>query len=356
MVDPMNEKISDAMFHQPCNLVTGALGFVGQHLVRSLLLAGHPVVGVDLHAADGNLPTKIGPFTLTGRAGDWPDAMVYTADCGRFFYVPCPLEDPVPIARLIDRLRPVMIYHLAAQSSAAVSFRNPGGTFAANVQGTLNLLEAVRAVPDVERPALLSIGSCEEYGPQPESAYPLREDADLNPLSPYGVSKVAQTLLCRQYVRSYDLPVIMARSFSHTGPGHDTRFAFPHFASQIAAAEAGAGPAEIVTGDLSPVRDFLDVRDVVAAYRLLLKEGRPGEIYHVCSGNSLTIGQGLEILVGGSNCPIAVRKDPALCRPSDTPVMVGDNSKLRRDTGWEPEWEINDTLIGLLDEARKEFR
>ena len=329
---------------------------MGRHLVRSLLLAGHPVVGLDLFPADRNLPQAVGPFTLAGPADDWPEAMVYTADFGRFFYLSCPLEEAGPIARLVDMLRPVMIYHLAAQSSAAVSFGDPRGTFAANVQGTLNLLEAVRAVPDVERPALLSIGSCEEYGPQPESAYPLQEDAALNPLSPYGVSKVAQTLLCRQYVRSHALPVVIARSFSHTGPGHDTRFAFPHFARQIAAAEAGVGPAEIVTGDLSPVRDFLDVRDVVAAYRLLLKEGRPGEIYHVSSGIPLTIGQGLEILVGGAKTPITVRRDPDLNRPSDTPVMVGDNTKLRRDTGWEPEWEINDTLMGLLSEARKEFQ
>ena len=143
----------------------------------------------------------------------------------------------------------------------------------------------------------------------------MTEDTPLNPLSPYGVSKVAQTLLCRQYVHSYDLPVIMTRSFSHTGPGHDTRFAFPSFARQIAAAEAGAGPGEIVTGDLSVVRDFLNIRDVTTAYRLLLKEGRPGEIYNVSSGKSLTISQGLEILVDGANCPVTVRRDPAWTRP-----------------------------------------
>ena len=352
----MNDIKANEFFHLPCNLVTGALGFVGGHMVQSLVMAGHPVVGLDRHAGEKDLPKTVGPFVLSGPVADWPGAMVYTADFGSFFYVPCPLEDPKPVAVLLDQLRPVMVYHLAAQSSAAVSFRDPGGTISANVQGTLNLLEAVRAIPDVERPALLSIGSCEEYGPQPEDAYPLKEDAALNPLSPYGVSKVAQTLLCLQYVRSYDLPVIMTRSFSHTGPGHDTRFAFPSFARQIAAAEAGAGPDEIVTGDLSPIRDFLDVRDVVAAYRLLLKEGRPGEIYHVSSGIPLTISQGLEILVAGANCPISIRRDPELCRPSDTPILVGDNSKLKRDTGWEPEWEIQNTLTELLDAARKEFQ
>jgi GDP-4-dehydro-6-deoxy-D-mannose reductase len=351
----VTDQKTDGRNHQPCNLVTGALGFVGRHLVRSLVWAGHPVVGVDLHPTDKTLPESVGPFTLTGQVTDWPDAVEYTADCGRFFYVPCPLENPAPIARLMDRLRPVMVYHLAAQSSAAASFRDPGGTFAANVTGTMNLLEAVRALPEAEWPALLSTGSSEEYGPQPESAFPLKENADLNPLSPYGVSKVAQTLLCRQYASSHDMPVIMTRSFSHTGPGHDTRFAFPSFARQIAAAETGAGPAEITTGNLSAVRDFLDVRDVVAAYRLLLKEGRPGEIYHVSSGKPLTISRGLEILVDAAKCPITIRRNPEWDRPSDTPVMVGDNSKLRRETGWEPEWDIKDTLEALLDEARKEF-
>ena len=347
---------SDVLFNAPFNLVTGALGFVGQHLVRSLIIAGHPVVGVDLHKVDADLPETLGQFSLDGPAPGWPGAVIYTADFGSFIYVACDLEDPDPIALLVEKLRPTMIYHLAAQSSAAVSFRNPGGTITANVLGTLNLLEAVRPLPVGEGPAVLSFGCCEEYGPQPEDAHPLTEDAGLNPLSPYGISKVAQTLLCRQYVRSHDLPVIMTRSFSHTGPGHDTRFAFPNFARQIAAAEAGAGPAEILTGDLSPVRDFLDIRDVVVAYRLLLKEGRPGEIYHVSSGKPLTISQGLEILVGGAKCAITVRKDPELCRPSDTPILVGDNSKLCLETGWEPEWKIEDTLMDLLDAARKEFK
>jgi len=339
-----------------CNLVTGALGFVGRHLVRSLLLAGHPVVGLDHHTTADSIPAELGPFRRNGSAEGWPGAWEYTSDFGRFFYYPCPLEDGPAVMRLMDTVRPVMVYHLAAQSSAAASFRDPAGTFTANVHGTINLLEAVRALPDAEHPVVLSVGSCEEYGPQPGGRHPLAEDATLNPLSPYGVSKVAQTLLGRQYVLSHDLPVVMTRSFSHTGPGHDTRFAFPSFARQIAAAEAGAGPAEILTGDLSPTRDFLDVRDVTTAYRLLLKEGTPGDIYNVSSGKPLTISQGLEILVDAAACPITVRRDPGRSRPSDTPYMVGDNTKLRRDTGWEPEWDIRDTLRGLLDAARKEYQ
>jgi GDP-4-dehydro-6-deoxy-D-mannose reductase len=219
----------------------------------------------------------------------------------------------------------------------------------------LNLLEGVRALPEAQRPVLLNVGSGEEYGPQPPERQPLAEDAPLRPCSPYGVSKVAQTLLCLQYVRSYDLPVVTVRAFNHTGPGQDTRFVFPNFARQIAAAEAGAAPRQIAVGNLEAVRDFLDVRDVVAAYRLLVKEGCPGEIYHVCSGIPLTIRQGLDILLGAAHCPISLRNDPERNRPSDLPILVGDNAKLRAATGWEPEWDITRTLPGLLAEARKEY-
>ncbi len=350
----MAESAHEAM-HRPCDLITGALGFVGSHLAHDLLLAGQPVIGMGKHAPGAELPANVGPFKLQGNASELPGAVRYTCDAGTMWYVPMALEEPQPIAELVDSLRPATIYHLAAQSSAAFSFEAPRETFNSNVLGTLNLLEAVRAVTEVERAVVLAIGSCEEYGPQNEDMVPLTEQAPLNPISPYGVSKVSQTLLCRQYVHSYDLPVIMTRSFSHTGPGHDVRFAFPSFARQIAAAEAGKGPSEIRTGDLSAIRDFLDVRDVIAAYRLLPKEGRPGEIYNVSSGRGLTIHEGLEILVGGASCPITLRRDPARCRPSDIPVMIGDNTKLKTETGWEPARDFATTLLGLLTEARKEY-
>lgn len=340
--------------HRPCCLVTGALGFVGRHLCRSLLLAGHPVVGVGKPEAGGP-PAAVGSFTRVGEAAAVPGAWTYRADAGDLHYLPLDLGDAAGIRDLVDRLDIASVYHLAAQSSAAVSFRQPGATFAANVTGTLNLLEALRGIDPAKRPVTVAVGSCEEYGAHPAAALPLTEDAPLDPLSPYGVSKVAQTLLCRQYARAHDLPVVITRSFSHTGPGHDARFAFPAFARQIAAAEAGRGPAEILTGNLDAVRDFLDVRDVIGAYRLLAKEGRPGEIYNVCAGRGLTIRDGLEILVGAARVPVTHRQDPARSRPADIPAIVGDNAKLRRETGWEPEWDFTTTLHGLLDEARREF-
>lgn len=342
--------------HRPGTLVTGALGFVGRHLARSLILAGHPVIGVGKHAPGQALPSTVGPFVLAGEAPELPGAVRYVCEAGVMWYVPLDLQDPAPIAALMAKVDLGAVFHLAAQSSAAVSFDQPGETLASNVVGTLNLLEALRAVPDGSRPVMVSVGSCEEYGPQAGQPRPLAETTPLNPVSPYGVSKVGQTLLCRQYVHSYGLPVVMTRSFSHTGPGHDARFAFPSFARQIAAAEAGAAPTEILTGNLDAVRDFLDVRDVVAAYRLLARDGCPGEIYNVSSGRGLTIREGLEILVGGATCLVTVRQDPVRGRPSDIPHLVGDNSKLKRETGWDPEWDFTATLLGLLAEARKEFQ
>lgn len=339
--------------HQPCSLVTGALGFVGLNLVRSLIMAGQSVVGFGKFVPGQDLPRTIGPFRLTRRHQTQPDAVLYEADFGAFWFVSGALEDPAPVADLVAGLRPVMIYHLAAQSSAAVSFKAPLDTFLSNVIGTLNLLEAVRVLPDADRPILLSVGSAEEYGIH-DGRRPLMEDAHCDPVSPYGVSKLTQTSLCRQYARSFDLPIIMTRSFSHTGPGHDARFAFPSFALQIARIEAGHGRPEVLTGDLTAIRDFLDVRDVVYAYRLLMKEGQPGEIYNVSSGSPLTIQDGLEILVGHAGCDIEIRKDPDRCRPSDIPYLVGDSRRLRAATGWAPEWQIEQTLEALLEDARKE--
>ena len=237
-----------------------------------------------------------------------------------------------------------------------MSFRDPGDTMRSNLMGTLHLLEGVRALPAGERPVVVAVGSCEEYGPIQDTSRPVTEETPCLPISPYGVSKAAQTQLCRQYALSWNLPVVTTRSFSHTGPGHDPRFAFPSFAAQIAAAEAGQGPAEISTGDLSAVRDFLDVRDVVRAYILLQQRGRHGEAYNVCSGKPLTMSEGLEILVGVARRPMTVIQDSDRLRPSDIPWMVGDSGKLRRDTGWTPERKFQETLLELLAEARKEYQ
>lgn len=334
------------------DLVTGALGFAGLHLVRALLRDGRRVAGLGRQPGDESSPAAAGGFARGARGGD--GALRYEGPAGAFAYFEVDLRDGPAVAEAVAAARPRVIYHLAAQSSAAASFADPRGTFESNLLGALSLLEAVRALPDGERPVVVVAGSAEEYGRQPPGAPPLDESCPPAPVSPYAASKAAQTLLCLQYHRTWRLPVVLARPFAHTGPGQQPRFAFASFARQIADAEAGRGPAEVVTGDLGAVRDYLHVHDVVAAYRALAARGRPGEVYNICSGTALTMAEGLRILVAAARVPVAVRRDPGRSRPADTPRLVGDNRKLREQTGWEPASDARTALLDLLDEARKE--
>ncbi len=333
-------------------LVTGALGFVGPYLVDALLAAGETVVGLDLPRPVSALPSRRGPFTRRDDGTD-PGVARYEGPGGAWDCVLQPLEDGPALAELVARIRPRAVYHLAAQSSAAASFADPRGAILGNLGGSLNLLEAVRALPPAERPVVVVAGSAEEYGAA-AGGEPCREDDAVLPTSPYAVSKAAQTMLCRQYHRAWDVPVIIARAFSHTGPGQDHRFVFPSFAAQIAAAERGERAPELWVGNLSAERDFLDVRDVVAAYLALRRRGRPGEVYNICSGRALTIRDGLEILLGAARLPLTVRQDPDRLRPVDVPRLVGDPAKLRRETGWDPVCDFSRTLRELLENARRQ--
>jgi GDP-4-dehydro-6-deoxy-D-mannose reductase len=341
------------MNHTAPTLVTGALGFVGCWLIEDLLQAGTSVVGFSRLPAGMESPVRYGPFTLEGPDPDLPSAMRYRSDSGIWSHVCGSLEDRTQIADLIQATEPAVIFHLAAQSSAAVSFQDPFDTFNTNLMGTLSLLEAVRQRPPAKIPVMLAVGSAEEYGATPQKT-PMPENTPLRPISPYGVSKAAQGLLCQQYHQSYDLPIIVVRSFSHTGPGQDTRFVFPSFATQIVAGERGEADATLAVGNLTAVRDYLDVRDVVGAYRLLITSGDPGQVYNICSGQPLTIQEGLDILLEAAHIEFAIVPDPERQRPSDIPYLVGDNTKLRADTGWSPQFDFRQTLNDVLAWARKE--
>ncbi|MFH1841745.1 MAG: GDP-mannose 4,6-dehydratase [bacterium] len=334
-------------------VVTGALGFVAGWLITELLASGERVVGLSLIPTGQSPPEQAGPFRRLGDDSSSPGGIRYGSAVGEWTCFPSGLDDPAALERFLRDWQPATVYHLAAQSSAGYSFPNPQETFSCNLGGSLNLLEAIRALPDRERPTLLATGSSEEYGPHAEGK-PLHERMRLKPVSPYGVSKAAQSLLCLQYHRSFDLPIIVTRPFSHTGPHHDGRFVFPSFAQQIVAIERGEAAPVIAVGDLSPRRDYLDVRDVVTAYRQLVASGEPGQIYNICSGQALTIQGGLEILLQEARRKIDIATDPDRCRPSDIPYLVGDGTKLRACTGWRPERDFHVTLREMLDWVRKE--
>jgi len=331
-------------------LVTGANGFVGCWLVEDLLRDGCEVLGVGRVPDPAAPPARLGVFALSGTDAD--GAAAYAGEAGAWRFRDLDLAARGAAEDLLASFRPDAVYHLAAQSSAARSFEDPRLTFDVNLGGTLGLLEAQRALPAADRPLLLAVGSSEEYGPA-AAGTPLDESTPLNPLSPYGVSKAAQTMLCRQYARAFDLPVVAARPFPHTGPGQSTVFAYPSFARQIVAIERGEQPPVLRVGDLSPLRDYLHVRDVVRAYRLLREKGEPGAVYNIASGTGLTMQKGLDILCAASESEIRVEPDPARFRPSDVPYMVGDCDKLKRATGWRPSGAFDDTLRELLQWTRE---
>lgn len=306
-------------------LITGAGGFVGQHLLNHLASADP---GAELHGT-----------VLHTRDGAHLAIVCHTVD----------LTVPNQVDALVSDLRPDRIYHLAAQASPRLSFQDPWGTLANNIQGQLNLILACREAGI--QPRMLIVSSAEIYGPGDGSA--ITEDAPLQPTSPYGVSKAAQDLLGLQYFLSDKLPILRARPFNHFGPGQREGFAAPDFAMQIARIEAGAQEPVLEVGNLSPQRDFTDVRDIVRAYRLIVERGKAGTAYNVASETARSIQEMLDTLLSFSRSKITVRVNPARFLPVDVPVRLGSAARLRADTGWQPQIPFEQTLLDLLNDCRQ---
>jgi GDP-4-dehydro-6-deoxy-D-mannose reductase len=294
-------------------LVTGSGGFVGQELVRHLRESGDEVTELD-------------------RASG--------AD----------VTDPEAMRDAIAGARPDAVYHLAAVSHVAVSWSAPLHVFQVNAEGALNVLRACTEA-GVER--VLVVGSSEEYGAVREEDLPLTEEAPLRPITPYGASKVAAGYLALQAHLADGLGVVRTRSFSHTGPSQTDRFVIPALARRIAQAERD-GRKEVPVGSLQPVRDFTDVADVVRAYRLLIQQGEPGEVYNVCSGVGRSVADVAEQLLRLARHPIELVADPELIRPVEVPRLVGSNHRLRKATGWKPEVALESTLERILERWRAE--
>jgi len=309
-------------------LITGITGFAGSHLA-DYLLAEHTEVEIfgtqRWRSRTENIEHLAGKIEL--READ--------------------LRDYTSIHRVLDEVRPDAIFHLAAQSFVPTSWRAPAETLSTNIIGQTYLFEAVRALQ--LDPTIQIAGSSEEYGLVLPDEVPIKETNPLRPLSPYAVSKVAQDLLAYQYFESYGLKTIRTRGFNHTGPRRGEVFVTSNFAKQIASIEAELQDPVIRVGNLESVRDFTDVRDTVRAYWLAVEKGRPGEVYNIASGREITIRQLLDKLVELSRTRVEVEIDPERLRPSDVEVLVGDASKFKADTGWEPTIPLDQTLEDLLD-------
>lgn len=252
------------------------------------------------------------------------------------------------VRNLLADWKPDAIVHLAAQSSGALSFRQPRETLRNNVESTLGLLEALRSAPEGTRARLLSVGSCEEYGPPAgDHELPLKEDQALRPTSPYAVSKAAQTLLCQQYRRAHGLDVLCVRAFTHSGPGQADHFVFSSWARQIAELERSGG-GELAVGNLEVSRDVAHVDDVTRAYADLLDAEWKHDVVNVCRGVEVPLRTALDHLCARSRAPVTWRVDPDRLRPADVPRFVGDPSRLRSMVGWIPSTPIETTLDELL--------
>jgi GDP-4-dehydro-6-deoxy-D-mannose reductase len=311
-------------------LVTGVSGFVGGHLAEHLVAAGDLVVGLS-------------------ASGRWPEGLARLAPHVRIERCDLTAVDEADLAGLIARKRPEAVYHLAAQANPQASVADPRGTWALNLGGALNLLEAVKASGLKPRVILVSSGTC--YGDPSPELIPVREDCPLRPNNPYAASKAAADLLGIQHHLAHGTDVIVVRPFNHAGPRQSPRYVLAALAAQVAEVESGRKDI-IEIGNLDVVRDFTDVRDVVRGYRLLAERGTPGEIYNLGSGRGTRIAEALDHLRSLAARPIAVRVDPARVRPVDLPLLVADASKLRAATGWEPAYSIERTLADMLEWCR----
>ncbi len=309
-------------------LVIGAGGFVGRYLLRQLQDSGK-LTGA----------TKLPSESLAGES-----CQVFDLDLG----------SETAIRNLLTAHRPAEIYHLAAQSSVAVSWKDPQLTVDVNIKGVLHLLDAIRSIGDYH-PRILLVGSGEEYGYVREGACPISEEEPLHPGNLYAVTKACQNMIGSVYARAYGMHIVMVRAFNHIGVGQAPLFVAADFALQIAEMEAGLRPPVMQVGNLSAKRDFSDVRDVVRAYTLLMEKGRAGETYNVGSGHAISIQELLDTLLELSTRSIAVEQDPARMRPSDVPVIEADIRKLREDTGWQQEYSLRETLYTMLTANRRNF-
>ena len=308
-------------------LVTGVTGFAGSHLVDYMLTRGDcEIFGIQ-------------------RWRSRTENIEHFQD--RITLLECDLRDATSTFDTIAKVRPEWIFHLAAQSFVPTSWRAPSESLTTNVLGQLHVFEACRRIGI--KPRIQIACSSEEYGMVYPDEVPIRETNPLRPLSPYAVSKVAQDMLGYQYWMSWKVDSVRTRGFNHEGPRRGPVFVASDFAKQIADIEKGRRAPILSVGNLEAIRDFTDVRDMVKAYWLALEKCEPGEAYNICTGKGWKIKDLLDHLLSMTKAKIEVRQDAARLRPSDVPILLGDNSKFVAATGWQPTIPFEQTLQDMLD-------
>ncbi len=289
------------------SLIIGGAGFVGSYLIQELKKTNEKIF-VTKMPQESIMETGIDIINLN-------------------------ILEPEKIIKILKTVQPDCIYHLAAQSSVSVSWEKPDLTVDVNIKGVINVLEAVKfAVPKAR---VLLIGSGEEYGHVKENEIPIQEETVLRPGNIYAATKSCQNMIGKIYSDAYDLDILMVRAFNHIGPNQAPLFVVSDFCKQVAEIEAGKREPCIYVGNLTVKRDFTDVRDVVRAYVLLMKNGEKGETYNVGSGHAIAIEDILHMILSESTKDIQIVVDKKKFRPVDVPIIEADIMKLKKCTEWK---------------------
>lgn len=308
------------------SLIIGAAGFVGDYLIDYIQKIEKWSLAV----------TKMPHETIRHTNINIYDLNILNSDA---------------IKEVLNKEQPDYIFHLAAQSSVALSWKNPEMTIDVNIKGTINILNAVKDMDKI--PRLLLIGSGEEYGHVNTDEIPIREDNCLRPGNLYAASKACQNMIGRIYSEAYDMDIMSVRAFNHMGPNQAPIFVVSDFCKQVVEIEKGNQEPVIRVGNLSARRDFTDVRDVVRSYVMLMESGSKGETYNVGSGTAISIQSILDKILSLSSIPIKVEIDSSKLRPVDIPVIEADIRKLIECTGWRADIPLSQTLKETLDYWRQ---
>lgn len=307
-------------------MIIGAAGFVGGYLINCL----KQECGMEVFA------TKLQHEKIENSS-----AQIFDLD----------IMDKEAIVSLLFEVRPDYIFHLAAQSSVGLAWKNPGLTIDVNIKGSVNVMDAIREL--YYKPRVLLIGSGEEYGHIKAGETPIGETNMVRPGNIYAATKACQNMIGNIYARAYDMEVMMVRAFNHIGPNQASMFVVADFCKQVAEIELGIREPIMYVGNLEAKRDFTDVRDVVRAYVQLVEQGIAGETYNVGSGHAIAIREILDRIIAMSDCDIAVEIDANKLRPVDVPIIEADISKINALTGWTPEISLEQTIRETLDYWRE---
>ena len=303
-------------------LIIGGAGFVGNHLIE------HISKDYDWSI----IATKLESETI-----EYNNIDIRNLD----------IMDKTAVSSLLQDVKPDYIFHLAAQSSVSLSWKNPQLTVDVNIKGTINLLDAIRDL--TYSPRVLLIGSGEEYGYIQPNETPVKESNPTRPGNIYAATKAFQNMIGKIYTDAYHMDIIMVRAFNHIGPGQSPIFVVSDFCKQVAEIEKGLREPVIKVGNLSAKRDFTDVRDVVRAYSMLILKGKAGEVYNVGSGKAISINDLLTFILKLSSSTIDITVDPLKLRPIDIPIIEADIHKIVEDTNWFPSVPLLETLQNALD-------